>query len=302
VLDFDESTCYPLPTVYEIDEPVHVALFSADSTRLQLINDDGTVITLDTTRGMKNARRLPDTRAPFFEYADDDDDQYPKPHDERDNRVPSLIANDGTVAFNEVYSHFDDDGADDDADDDNNYPLTTHGPMQHMRTYAVYNATPGVSPIAAASSAVYFVANFTLPPVAVLDGQYLLAVLVTESAVEIQLLAVATGTLVSTASLPKPMELLRPKSQTFKLQLCALPSGFSSQAVVFVRGNAHAIAVRYNGGSPTNATLSVQVLGTATGVQPVYGCSNLNGHFLALVNFHQNSIMLLEESAAQHAH
>lgn len=140
---------------------------------------------------------------------------------------------------------------------------------------------------------------------AVLDGQYLLAVLVTESAVEIQLLAVATGSLVSTASLPKPMELRRPKSRTFKVQLCALPSGgFSSQAVVFIRGIAHAIAVRSNGGSPTNATLLVQELGTATGVQPVYGCSNLYGEFLALVNPRQrfarqgtkNNIMLLEEA------
>ena len=263
-----------MPTV----APQHNAvstIFSPDSTRLLLVDREGYAATLDTTHGMKNVKLIPPvSRLRFY------------------SGLPyiTLIANDGTTALSQGGVTFEDD------EDDDYY--ASPAPWLHNEAYFLFNSTPGAS--SQRSNIATLVGNFTQLPVRIRDGQYLLAVSLTSGTVDTHLITTSTGSVMSTASLPKPQGFRWYDNDHHKandnLQLCALPSGFKSDGVIFVRGRAHAIAVHDDGdGSPF---LAIHSDGTPTGVANAL-CGQRDGAFMAMLAFPKNgdqSVILLDEA------
>lgn len=248
-----------------------------------LVDDEGYAATLDITQGMRHAKLIPPVSIlPYFDY---------NPKDHRSSRVPTFIAGDGTTALGGGYLGF----FDDDADDDDHDPQQPDSP--EFRPYFLFNSTPGALTGAEPYQSVLgtFVGNFTLPPIRIRDGQYLLAVSLTENAVNTHLI-VATIGIVSTASLPRPIGLRWDDSEDTaakeNLQLCALPSGFKSDAVLFIRGRAHTVVVQNAGGNPP--TLAIQSDGRPTGVAQAL-CGQRDGAFLGMVVGQSSRLILLDE-------
>lgn len=102
-------------------------------------------------------------------------------------------------------------GDDDDSNDDD-----TDG----VRSLALIPVGPGAQPAGARlADAVYFSADFTVKPVALFGGQFLISVLASSTTIDVHAIAVQTGKIVGTAVIGKLKD--TPKQQ-FGLQLCSL--------------------------------------------------------------------------------
>lgn len=246
VVDLHTESCYPLPRIAGLQlDYAHFATFTPDSRRLLLLDRKRGLATLDTTHGMGSVKLVgPITPVPFahLDGGDDDDGGY-------NELIPTAVANDGSmglVRLNDGFFH------DDDFNDD--------GPDQIMVGYALFNMTPGASPLATEESATFFSGEFGERPIPLANGKYLVAYAKKQSSVEVYLLSAQTGALLQVVSVVG----YNP------IKLCALST--SNEAVLFLRSYAHLISVQ-GGGSAADATLSVQEVGTPTGVLPVLSCS-----------------------------
>lgn len=246
VLDMERQACYPCGGIGSLHYTYISAAFSPDSTRLLLVLDQSSVITLDTTKGMAKAKILP----PVAQLSDSYIFNFP-------------VTSNGSAALMTLVGDDDDNdtgggGAD---SDDNKDP--------GIRSMAVIPVAPGIQRAVAVHDAVYFSAAFTAKPVALFGGEFLVSALATDTMVDVRAIAAQTGMIAGRALLDKP----KGTNQPFGLQLCSLSD---KEAVLFAGGYAHLVSV-FSGAAAGNTTQIVVQEGVPVGIMHVSGCTAQQG-------------------------
>lgn len=250
VLDFVSKACYPCGGVGGLKHSsISKIAFSPDSTRLLVVLNQTTVATLDTTQGMAKAQiippmvQLPESYIGFFNFP---------------------VTSNGSIALmgGTSATHANNNGRPSSRDDDE-YP-------DNFQSLALVPVAPGTQPIEAVASSVFFSAVFTLGPVALFGGRFLVSASVTDTTIAVQTIATQTGMIAGRVLIDKP----NGTSQQYGLQLCSLSE---NEAVLIAGGYVYLISVSLSGTASGNATQVTVQDGVPVGVLPVSGCTSRQG-------------------------
>jgi hypothetical protein len=271
VLDFVREACYPCGGVSGLQyDTISEVAFSPDSTRLLLVLNQTTVVTLDTTQGMANAKILPPAAQLYESYI---------------FNVP-VTAN-GSIALM-TRSHS---SGDDDDNDGGGQPYRDDDDDPGIGSLALISVGPGTQPAVAAANAIYFSATFTVKPVALFGGQFLVFVQLTAATMEVRAIAAQTGRIAGKAVVDKP----KGTKHAFGLQLCPLSD---NEAVLFAGGFAYLVSV-VAGAASGNATQVVVQDGVPVGImRKLSGCVSQGGASLVglySVTHHYPTLTLLSK-------